>query len=141
MPVHELLELGGCALASGNAIQAWKALRSQQPVFQVWAAHFPDSEDPWRATAGALSGSSVPHQAPSGWCRLWKGHFLSQSSKMQIQMERMAGVKAEVLSIPKSKELWVMGCCVTSAEEGVNRQLFTPHRGPMTDQRNDSTEA
>lgn len=45
MPVHELLELGR-ASASGNAIQAWKALGSQQPVFQVWVAHFPELEDP-----------------------------------------------------------------------------------------------
>jgi hypothetical protein len=55
VPVHELLELGDCASASGNAIQTWKALCSQQPVFQVWVARFPDFEDLWQATAGSLS--------------------------------------------------------------------------------------
>lgn len=42
MPFHERLELEACASASVNGIQAWKPLCSQQPVFQVRGAHFPD---------------------------------------------------------------------------------------------------
>lgn len=54
MPFHKLLELGGCASASGNAIQTWKALCSQEPVFRVQAAHFLNFEDTWQATTGML---------------------------------------------------------------------------------------
>lgn len=60
MPFHERLELEACASASVNGIQTWKPLRSQQPVFQVRVAHFPDPlkpdifKIPWQATAGSL---------------------------------------------------------------------------------------
>lgn len=100
MPVHELLELGR-ASASGNAIQAWKALGSQQPVFQVWVAHFPELEEPWQASAGDLPYSSVSRQAP-GWCRFWTGYFLSQFSEVQTRMERITCFEDEVPSIPRS---------------------------------------
>lgn len=69
----------------------------------------------------------APYQAPLchtkpllGGVGSGKGIFFPSLVKCKSKWkERMAGgVKAEVLSIPKSKELWVMGCCVTSAEEG-----------------------